>query len=162
MHTSNYQPWIVPLTNQSWPVAYATSGYQEINKRAECNQTPQISGVDTSAEAGSDDQGTDYEDQENNGPSDDANFDAGSDDQVTDFEDQETNASSVDTSAVVALDDQGTDFEDQDPDNSKDDFDTKTRAKVNFGRKPASSREGFRAAFRTAPTVIRDEIFRLQ
>ena len=159
---ANYQPWIVSLTNQSCPVAYATSGYQEINKRAEYNQTSQKSGVDTSAEAGSDDQGTDYEDQENNGSSVDASFEAGSDDQGTDYEDQETNASSVDTSAVAASDDQGTDFEDQDANNSNDDFDTKTGAKVNFGRKPAPSREGFRAAFRKAPTVIRDEIFRLQ
>ena len=61
---ANYQPWIVSLTNQSCPVAYTTSGYQEINKRAEYNQTSQKSGVDTSAEAGSNDQGTDYEDQE--------------------------------------------------------------------------------------------------
>jgi hypothetical protein len=109
---ANYQPWIVSLTNQSCPVAYATSGYQEINKRAECNQTSQKSGVVTTAEAGSDDQGTDYEDQEKNGSSVDASFDAGSDDQGTDFEDQETNASSVDTSASAASDDQGTDFED--------------------------------------------------
>ena len=74
---ANYQQWIVLLTNQSCPVAYAISEYQEINKRAEYNQTSQKSGVDTSAEAGSDDQGTDYEDQENNGSSVDASFEAG-------------------------------------------------------------------------------------
>ena len=151
---SKLSTMIVSLTNQSWPVPYATSGYQEINKRAKYKHHK----IQGSIQAPKPDRMIKARTTRTKKIMVRALMQASTPDRTIKARILRTKKLTLQaliqapwlhrmirarTSRIKTLT-------------------TQRMTLINFGRKPASSREGFRAAFRKAPTVIRDEIFRLQ